>query len=220
MKTRTSLTAFLLVLGLVLFGHVKSARALIKTDAISARTIAANAITTDKLSAGSVTASKISVTQLSAISADVGTLTGGVIDGVTVRAGSGDEVTLDSSGISLTAGTGSTNSVKWTDGSAIRSSGDTLSLLSDSSINLLGGGSGTINLNVPSGTIDLDSSTVNVSVLGSGTARFVCHNNGDLYSSATTCDGSAPAPLEVAALQREVAALRAELAAMAAAQGR
>lgn len=191
---------------------------LIRTDAIDARTIAANAITTSELNAGSVTAAKINVTTLDAISANVGTLTSGTIDGVTVRAGSGDEVVLDSSGVTLTAGTSSTNAVKWTDGSQIRSSSDTLSILSDASINLLGSGSGTINIDVPSGTILLDSSTINISVLGSGTARFVCHTNGDLYSSATTCDGSAPLPQQVAALEKEVAELRSVVQQLLASQ--
>jgi hypothetical protein len=114
---------------------------LIETDAINTRTLQADSVTSAKIVAGTIvasdiaagtitgtniaattiTASNLNVSTLSAISGNMGTLTagtitGGTIDGATIRAGSGDEVTLDSSGISLQAGTGANNKIKWSDG--------------------------------------------------------------------------------------------------------
>ncbi len=98
------------------------------------------------ITTGTVTAAKLNVSTLSAISGDMGTLTagsitGGTIDGATIRAGSGDEVTLNSSGISLTTGSGTNNSLKWSNGARIFSDsetpGDTL-VLDESNIRLNG----------------------------------------------------------------------------------
>jgi hypothetical protein len=49
----------------------------------------------------------------------VGTLTSGTINGVTAIFGSGGEVTLNSSGITLAAGSGTTNRLKWSNGDAM-----------------------------------------------------------------------------------------------------
>lgn len=104
-----------------------------------------------KITTRSIDASKINVGLLSAISANLGTVYAGVIVGVdingsniyggvitggsitggsitgttisggTLYAGSGNEVTLNASGITLAAGTGAVNSVKWSNGALVRS---------------------------------------------------------------------------------------------------
>jgi hypothetical protein len=81
-------------------------------------------------------------------------------------------------------------------------------------------------LTAPSGTLTLQASSGNIRLSGaggfSGSNRFVCHDNdGNLYSSATTCDGSAAAvDQRLATLRREVQELRALVAEMQAARDR
>ena len=111
----------------------------IAANTITAADIAAGTITATELAANSVTADEIDVSTLSAISADLGTvtagsITGGTIDGATIYAGSGDEVTLDSSGITLTSGIYTANRMKWTDGSYIQSVDDSMYLGSSASL--------------------------------------------------------------------------------------
>jgi hypothetical protein len=190
---------------------------LIETDAITARTILA----------GTITADRLNVSTLSAITANLGTVTAGSISGVTATFGSGSEVTLNSSGITLNAGTGANNKIKWTDGSQITGNASTL-FLATGNVHL---GSGATELVLDSGgslteqgigdvTIGTNSLPFEkmfarnfrmTSFSGGGASHFVCNdNNGDFYSSATTCDGSAPAP-SVLALQREIQELREQL---------
>lgn len=76
-----------------------------------------------KITTGSITADKINVTSLSAISANIGNVTAGSITGVTITGGL---ATLDGSGITLQAGTGSGNKVKWDNGGYVTSSGSTI----------------------------------------------------------------------------------------------
>jgi hypothetical protein len=92
----------------------------IAANAVTADKIAANAVTAGKIAAGAVGATQIAVSELSAISANVGTLTSGVIQGVTIRtvggstyvalrdADAGDRIKFVSSAgsVSLVAGGG------------------------------------------------------------------------------------------------------------------
>ncbi len=99
------------------------------------------------ITASTVTATQLNVSTLSAISANLGTVTAGSITGVTATFAS--TVTLNSSGITIDAGTGSVNKVKWTDGSQIWSQSDDLWLESDSDI-LLHNGTTEVGLNAGS----------------------------------------------------------------------
>jgi hypothetical protein len=210
---------------------------MIKTDAIVSRTIAADAITSAKIAAntivagdiatGTITADRMNVSTLSAITADLGSITAGSITGVTATFGSA--VTLNSSGIEITSGSGTEDKVRWTDGSAIYTSGGLFQIQAPSSTDIVLAANLEQVRWTPTGELwasngDLGTSSVpwsNIFVTnarvtglgGSGTNRFVCHDNdGDLYSSATTCDGSAPASSpEVLALQREVQELREQI---------
>lgn len=69
-----------------------------------------------KITTGSITADKLSVGTLSAITADLGTVTAGSLTGVTITGGN---TTLDGNGITLAAGSGTSQRIKWTDGSDI-----------------------------------------------------------------------------------------------------
>lgn len=200
---------------------------LIKTDAINARTIAADSITTSELAANSVTAAKIvagtitadklSVSSLSAITADLGTVNAGTMTGVSATFGG--TVALNGSGLTLTSGSGANNQIKWSGG------GPTIHGLTDNSlwvtstdIFLAGGGGGQVNVSGAPFTVSSSlQSAGNIrftTLAGLGGTRFVCHDNdGDLYSSGSTCDGSAPVALQIEALEREVAELRRALAA-------
>jgi hypothetical protein len=167
-------------------------------------------------------------------------VTAGEIDGVTVKAGSSDEVLINSSGISITSGTNGTNYYKF-DGTTrgMRySTGGTVDLRGANGVVLISdagsdaGWDGSAWFPLADDNDDLGKSgqrwrdlyvsrDVYVSTLaGLGTSRFVCHDNsGKLYDSAGTCDGSAPAPspAEVATLRQEIAELRAQVAELLAA---
>lgn len=67
---------------------------------VQADDVEAESITALHIRAGGITADRLDVTELSAITADVGTLTGGVIDGVTIYAGS-RAVALDINGLTI-----------------------------------------------------------------------------------------------------------------------
>jgi hypothetical protein len=112
-------------------------------DRLAARTItsgyiATGTITANELAATSITADKLNVSSLSAISANLGTVTAGTINGVTINgttingstinAGGGNEVVLNGSGITISSGVGANNSVKWSGGGVIYSSGGTMTL--------------------------------------------------------------------------------------------
>jgi hypothetical protein len=112
-------------------------------DRLAARTItsgyiATGTITANELAATTITADKLNVSSLSAISANLGTVTAGTINGVTINgttingstmhAGGGNEVTIDSSGLTLASGNGTANQIKWSSGGVIYGSSSTLTL--------------------------------------------------------------------------------------------
>lgn len=157
--------------------------------------------------AASITVDKLSVASLSAISANLGTVTAGTLTGVTATFGGA--VTLDSNGITLTAGTANVNKVKWSGGSTVYEFSGSLNLTAAGDINLLPGGSGSINFNralIPSsgdnvgasgarvGTVytdalNLGSGTVTKSGWAGGSNRAVCVDTaGALYAATgSTC---------------------------------
>lgn len=168
----------------------------IAANTITAGQIAANAIDTSELNAGAVTAGKISVSSLDAISANLGTVTAGLIDGVTIYGGSGNEVVIDSSGVTISSGTGAVNKLKFTSGGTIYDSGGLIfDSVSPFFVNDL-----FIARDVGVGR-DLEvtrfsefQSFVTVNVLGGSGDVFVCADNtGLLYKSTGACDLS-PAP--------------------------
>jgi hypothetical protein len=137
---------------------------------------------------------------------NLGTVSAGSISGVTAVFGAG-AVVLNSTGISVASGSNFENSYRfdaadaglfWAGGSSF------LGLRGPSGVRLEDGGNGILNAS--------DSGIVLPQETGGGT-RFVCiDNNGLLFMSGGTCDGSAPAPLAnatVVALEKEVADLRA-----------
>lgn len=99
----------------------------------------------DIIKTGTITANKISVASLSAISANIGTIVAGSISGVTATFGGG-LVTLNNSGIQIGAGAGFGNSINWTDGGNIHSSGGIIVVHGASSVQLqFASSSATIN---------------------------------------------------------------------------
>lgn len=74
-----------------------------------------------KITTGTITADKLSVSSLSAITGNIGTITSGSISGATVTGGA---TTLDSSGLTMTAGSSTSNKIKWTNGGYILSNGN------------------------------------------------------------------------------------------------
>jgi hypothetical protein len=56
------------------------------------------------------------------------TINGTTINGSTINAGGGNEVVLNGSGITISSGVGANNSVKWSGGGVIYSSGGTMTL--------------------------------------------------------------------------------------------
>ena len=171
---------------------------------------------------GSITAGSLNAVSISGGTINGTTISGVTVSGSTVNAGSGNEVVLNSSGITLTPGTGTNNKLKWSDGNAILSDSNSLQLsgLAGGHLYVRSNGDVAIEAGLDgSGAVVLAASAPprvsNFSGLGS--TNFVCHDNsGNLYSSGTTCDGSAPAPpaAEIAALRREIAELRAQLEAL------
>jgi hypothetical protein len=96
----------------------------IVAGALTATEIASRTITGDRIVAGAITTNEMSVGQLSAITSNLGTVTAGQISGVTIYAGTGNEVRLDGSGITITAsGLGANSRIKWTDGSHVIGNG-------------------------------------------------------------------------------------------------
>ena len=157
---------------------------------------------------GTVTAGAISGTTISG-----NTITGGTISGTTITGSTatfGSNVLLDASGITIDSGTGSTNRIKWSDGSSLLSSNNALQLSSDSVINLIPGSNGiTISSTVlrPLGSSDLGSSG-NRWVIGyldranlsnntpivftnaafTGLTRYLCVNSsGQMFASTQPC---------------------------------
>jgi len=92
----------------------------IAAGTITGTNIAAATISATEIAAATITADKLNVASLSAISANLGTITAGSISGVTATFGGGaGDVTLNSSGVSFTAGLGDPSKVKWDNGAYI-----------------------------------------------------------------------------------------------------
>lgn len=164
---------------------------MIRTGTIVADNIAASTITGGKIAATTITASNLNVSTLSAITANLGTITAGTVSGVTATFGGGT-MTLNSSGMSISAGTGTANKIVWTDGGEIfGNNSDSLLMRADSSVGLyvLAGGSESITVGVNSILLDPSSDgTISTHFIGGGT-RFVCVDNaGALFSSTTACN--------------------------------
>lgn len=86
-------------------------------------------IVANHIAAGQITADKMNVSTLSAISANLGTVTAGSITGVTITAGgSGGDVTLNSSGITIQSGIALSQKIKWSNGAAVYGASNTLNL--------------------------------------------------------------------------------------------
>lgn len=195
-------------------GSVTAAK--IAANTITAAQIAAGTITATEIATSTITADRLNVSTLSAITANMGTLTagsitGGTIDGATINAGSGDEVVLNSSGITLTAGTGTANKIKFSSGETIHAVGGdfwltapTIQLVSSSTpTNVTGGLDVASGLTVVSGGVRVSS------LAGGGTVSVCVDNDGDLVTGCVT-----PAELRVAALEQEIAELRHAIAAL------
>lgn len=159
----------------------------IAAGTIVAADIAAATITGTQIAASTITASNLSVSTLSAITGNMGTLTagsitGGTIDGATIRAGSGDEVTLDSSGITMAAGTGANNKIKWSDGVTVSApnSGSVLyvdgNLTVERQINVTGTGAGAAAITV-SGGFGIAADTLISPSMASSTGTTVIWEN-------------------------------------------
>jgi hypothetical protein len=167
------------------------------------------------IEANTITADRLSVSTLAAITANLGTVTTGTIDGVTGIFGSGNEVTLDNNGVTLAAGNGLANKIKWSGNSSIFEYIGSLNITSNSDISLspgsgtlwLGGsvwypgsGSGSTNIGLSSvriGTAYLTTTDTTSIVLGSGTitksgwggggSRYVCVDNAGALSVGASC---------------------------------
>lgn len=177
----------------------------LQTDSVTAVQIAANAITTSELNAdsvtsakiaagtivasdiqaGSITADRLNVSTLSAITADIGSVTAGSITGVNVSVASGN-VVLNSSGLTLTSGSGTSNKVKWSSGATIYGDGtNDLVLFGPDEVLLLGSGGGT--LRVSDQTL-LSGSTFTIdSLAGTGNDYACLNSSGQLFRSDTAC---------------------------------
>jgi hypothetical protein len=147
----------------------------IAAGTITATQIAGGTITGDKIAAGTITADKLSVGTLSAITANIGNVTAGSISGTTITAG---DVTLNSSGISIAAGTGTNQQVKWANGANLYGNGAYLGLW----------GPTYIALDTPGGSVGLTNGSfwpaTQIS-LGQSGARW-----GNLYTVGADIDGS------------------------------
>ncbi len=216
-------------------GVTEITEGMIKTNAIITRTLAADSVTSAKIvagtivasdiAAGSITADRLTVSSLDAISANLGTIIAGSITGVTISgstvyAGGSNEVTLNGSGITISNGTGTNNRIKWGSNIFMYGTGSGLLWLDANEIFLAVSGGGA-NVTVSGGVFQAQNGATfynavhHVAFQGSGSNRFVCHDNdGLLYSSGTTCDGSEPATDTIAELQAQINELRAELAAL------
>jgi hypothetical protein len=91
-----------------------------------------------------LTVNLLNVSALSAISANIGDVTAGTITGITitgsyiggsvVQAGSGSELTLDASGLTINSGTATASLIKWSSGSFIKDAGNVTSIYASSAV--------------------------------------------------------------------------------------
>jgi hypothetical protein len=99
-----------------------------------------------------LTVNKLSVGTLSAISSDIGTINAGTITGITItgayvggsviQAGSGSEVTLDNSGITLVSGNNTANFYKFSSGPFISANAGSMRLSGSSYVAIEAGARG------------------------------------------------------------------------------
>jgi hypothetical protein len=132
---------------------------------------------------------------------NLGTVTAGSISGITATFGSGGEVTLDSSGMTLVAGSsyGTRNQVKWNDGSFVYSVSDDITVSGDNAVVLDSNGYSLYWSHAGGGLYAASGHTLGTSSLpwqsldladlaGSGTNRFACHDNsGKLSDDRLRC---------------------------------
>lgn len=164
-------------------------------------------IVADNIAAGAITAAKISVSSLSAIAADIGTITAGTMTGVTATFGG--TVTLNSSGVTISQGTGTLNSVNWSDSTRMYSSSGAWTLLNSGGgsfsfsgtggyvadgSNFNGFGKDLGSSSNPWGatyttSLTLGSGTITKSGWSGGGTRAICvDNNGDVFrAGGTSC---------------------------------
>jgi hypothetical protein len=178
-------------------GAISAAK--IEANTITASQIAAGTITATEIATGTITANKMNVSSLSAINANLGTVTAGTITGVSITGSTfsvaSSAVLLDSNGLSLTAGSGGTNSVKWSDGSVMYSVANDIFLISSSDILLVNGGGSLIwdgskwypiNSGKDLGSASSPWRNAYFSDLAGSGNRTVCSdNNGKLYTVAS-----------------------------------
>lgn len=169
----------------------------IAAGTITASNISAGTITGSQIAAGTITADLLSVTSLSAITANLGTVTAGSIE-----VGSGDRLYLNTSSFHV-FGIGGSGGV---DSAPFRVTWSGVLTVPD----LVVSNAALVD------ELTVDTRTRMVPFQGGGATQFVCSDNsGDLYSSGSTCDGSAErAYADVAALRLELAELRALVAAL------
>jgi hypothetical protein len=157
---------------------------------------------------------------------NLGTITAGTITGVSATfGGSGGEVTLNSSGITITSGTDQQDRIKWDNGSLIETFGSVLYLEGSNAIALTtgieevrwDGGQWTATDSDDLGNNSspwrkLYVNSVRVQGLDGGGNQDVCvDNSGDLYTCGAAVPAPAPLAAHIAALEQEVAELRAQV---------
>ena len=99
------------------------------------------------------------------------------ISGGTITTGSG-AVTLNAAGVSITSGTGTVNSISWTDGSFLYSATGDLQGSGSTSATLSGGGY----------ALRVAASGVLINAFSGGGTQYVCvANTGILFASASAC---------------------------------
>ena len=166
----------------------------IGANSLTAAVIDAGAIGTSELAALAVTADKLSVATLSAISANLGTVTAGTVTGVTlsgstVYGGSGNEVTLNSSGITLTSGSGATNRYKFSDGSYLSSVSGYAGFNSVHATAALRANNGTIQVQIRSDTGSFDGVGPVVNLGQAGTPWGNAYISGNIYNNPADTTG-------------------------------
>jgi hypothetical protein len=167
----------------------------IGVGAIVAGNIAAGTITANEIAANTITANKLNVSTLSAITANLGavnagslnavTITGSTITGTTVSAGC---ATMDSNGITLTAGGAACNWYKWSNGgTGMSTDGGAWMYVQGQNVQLIGTGSGSY-LNVAS---DAHLTGTNQVILDSNNNLIHLTNNGYLQLQISSLSGTA-----------------------------
>lgn len=154
--------------------------------------IEANTITATNIAANTITADRLNVSSLSAISANIGTITAGSLSGVTATFGGGT-VTLNSSGVSITAGTATANKIAWSNGASIygfTSGSDARIQVSAAHDAMLTLQSGTEGFYVSPGLALIDGGiggAIGLAGFAGGGNRTLCVNNSGVIYAAASC---------------------------------